>query len=327
MRIASSCVALAAILIATAPRARAQAAAEAEALFREGKHLMKQGDVAAACEKFDASERLDPEIGTELNLGDCREKNGQTASAWAMFVKAAANARRADDHDREAEAHRRARRLEKQLVYLTISVPGDHAIDGLVVKRNDTPVDRELWDQALPIDPGEYTIRAEAPGRRAWTERVVIESHNRIVEVPELPRAEHHARHRADDAPATVATSDRDRAPEQPRRYRGATIALAVIGVAAIGTATGFAVYSRDLEDQADAACPMTRCPDPHAVDLNKVARLDGWIANIGWGLGGAALAGAAVAWWLGRPDRDRAVAIAPIVSPNVAGLSLGGRF
>src|SRR5207249_4775002 len=119
MRTASSCIVLA-LALAMAPAASAQTA-EGEMLFREGKRLLKTGKIAEACDKFEASERVDPQIGTELNLADCREKNGQTASAWGMFVKAAAAAKkRADDGQRAAEAKRRASELEKQLVYLTI---------------------------------------------------------------------------------------------------------------------------------------------------------------------------------------------------------------
>src|SRR4051812_16548065 len=65
---------------------------EAEALFDQGRRLLAAGNYAAACPKLEASNRLDPGIGTMLNLGDCYEKNGQTASGWAAFREAAAAA-------------------------------------------------------------------------------------------------------------------------------------------------------------------------------------------------------------------------------------------
>src|SRR5262245_23491607 len=108
---ASWTIGVAAAIAAHTTPAGAQRA-DAETLFREGKRLLKEGKIAAACDKLDASERLEPSAGTELNIADCREKNGQLATAWAMFVRAAATAKHSDgDGKREAEAKRRAAAL------------------------------------------------------------------------------------------------------------------------------------------------------------------------------------------------------------------------
>src|SRR5262249_31709039 len=88
-------------ILAVAPPAHAQKV-EAETLFREAKRLMKKGQIAEACDKFEASERLDSNSTTALNVADCREKNGQLATAWAAFVKAAATAKHVKDAAREA---------------------------------------------------------------------------------------------------------------------------------------------------------------------------------------------------------------------------------
>src|SRR5206468_5012920 len=127
------------------------------ALFQEGRRLIKQGRIAIGCDKLAASERLESSVGTLLNLGDCREKLGKLASAWAAFRKAEAIAKRAgDDHKREAEAHRRAGKLEPKLASLAIEVP--HRIDGLVVRRDGEQLDVAAWNVALPIDIGTCTI-------------------------------------------------------------------------------------------------------------------------------------------------------------------------
>ena len=96
------------ILLGVAP-AHAQTA-DAETLFREGKRLMKKGEIAEACKRFEASEKLDPVSGTELNLADCLEKNHQTASAWAMFIKTATSAKRVGDLKRMNEAKKSSAR-------------------------------------------------------------------------------------------------------------------------------------------------------------------------------------------------------------------------
>src|SRR5262245_27685397 len=154
------------------PDARAQSA-EAEALFRDGRSLVKRGKLAAGCDKLAASERLESSVGTLLNLGDCREKLGKLASAWAAFRKAEEMAKRSGSDDkRQAEAARRATQLEPRLSNLVVEVSG--AVAGLIVRRDGEVVDAAVWNTAMPIDSGTYTIAAEAPGFVAWSAPVTV---------------------------------------------------------------------------------------------------------------------------------------------------------
>lgn len=320
---------LLAVAGAFAAPARAQGA-EAETLFREGKRLMKKGQLARACDKFEAADRLEPTAGTEINLADCREKTGQLATAWAMFVKTAATAKRTGDGARETEARRRAAALESQLVYLTIAVPDASRIDGLVIKRNDTVLDEALWDQRVPVDPDEYTISGEAPGREPWSTSVVVKIKNKKVEVPVLDKLPD-AKRAAPTRRVAAASPEPDAAsPSEPSSFTGRrklALAVAAAGAVVVGVGVGFGLKAGSVEDQANAICPSSTCMDPHGVELNKTARRDALYANIGFAAGGAAVIGAAVLWFTGSPRPRDAVSIVPSAGADRVGISFTRSF
>jgi len=334
MRTASSCVVVAlAISIATPITASAQTA-EAEVLFREGQRLMKEEQYPEACEKFEASERMEPASGTEINLARCREKNGQTASAWAMYIKAAASAKKEKNDVRVTEAKSRAKELVDDLVYLTIEVPAEAELDDLVIKRNKVAIDRELWNQKVPVDPDDYTITAEAPGHKKWSEQITVKTKNKVIEVPPLekrkgtpPDGDEHEgdEHDGDEHDGDKGVVKPPRVKAHP--YRSEAITLAVIGGGSLVLGSSLGLYASRLESQSDSLCPMIKCADVHGVELNKTARSYALVANISWGLGGAALITAGVLWYVGRPSPADHVTIAPVVDRSSAGLAVGGRF
>jgi len=318
--------------------------AEAEVLFREGQRLMKEEKYSEACEKFEASERMEPASGTEINLARCREKNGQTASAWAMYIKAAASAKKEKNDVRVTEAKSRAKELSEDLVYLTIEVPAEAELDDLVIKRNKVAIDRELWNQKVPVDPDEYTITAEAPGHKKWSEQITVKTKNKVIEVPPLEKRKGTAPDETDGDDGDNHDGDNHdgdnhdgddhdgkgrgkptRVKEHP--YRSEAITLAVIGGGSLVLGSSLGIYASRLESQSDSVCPMIQCSDLHAVELNKTARSYALVANISWGLGGAALITAGVLWYVGRPSPADKVTIAPVVDRSSAGLAVGGRF
>jgi hypothetical protein len=330
----ASILAIAAWLIIANPTpARAQSA-EAEVLFREGKRLMKVGKLAEACDKLEASDRLESSIGTLLNLADCREKNKQLVAAWLAFHKASTAAKAANDPKREAEAKRRANVLEPRLAYLTISVADGSRVDGLVIKRDGAPVDQALWNQGVPVDPGDYVVSGEAPGHEAWSTRVhvVTEAQKVSVEVPRFKQLDQLA-------PKPVAKPAPVAAPEEPEQVdrpsspavftgmRTAAIAVAVVGVLGITGGIVFGSKAKSIESQSDAMCPTTTSGSPQGLQLNQDAKSDALYANIGFVVGGVAIAGAAVMWFVGAPKASDHVSLAPISNGHDLGVALGGSF
>ena len=150
--------------------ARAQSA-EAELLFDEADRLMTAGKVAEACDAFEASNRIEARAGTLIRLGQCREQNHQLASAWSAYRDALA---RAKDPNKRRIAAGQIAAIEPRLSYLTVIVSDANRVDGLAIARNGKPLDRALWNRALPIDGGDYEIVSTAVGHDAWTTRATV---------------------------------------------------------------------------------------------------------------------------------------------------------
>jgi hypothetical protein len=169
---------------------RAAADPGAEALFQEGRKLLDAGKLAEACDRFERSLAIEPRSGTALNLGDCREQQGQLADAWEAFMAARQLALRGNDEDDPArvdEAARRATALEPRLAHLTIAVTAPRA-PGLAVTRNGKPVAAAALDTDVPVNPGAHEIVATAPGYKRWSTRLALRTGAR--ETATIPRLE-----------------------------------------------------------------------------------------------------------------------------------------
>ena len=323
-----------------APVAHAQSAA-AEALFREGRALIKQGNLKAGCDKLEASEKIESSVGTLLNLGNCREKLGKLASAWAAFRKAEAIAKRdGNDAKREREARRRALALESDLASITVQVGPRSRAEGLVIKRNGEVVDAALWGNGIVVDPGSHTVVAEAPGKKPWRSEVSVgKGGKRWVVVPTL-ESEAPVAITPPPAPAPRIVVDPQPTPTRvavdtaPRTVvvhdtwsgtRKFSAVLGVIGLGAIGTGAYFGMRANDQQEESDAICPTSVCDDPEGLALNDSAKDNALRANVLFAAGGAAVVTATIMWFVGGPE-ERTV-IAPTVSDTHVGAALSGRF
>lgn len=330
---------IAAIFITWSSAALAQpAGAQAEVLFRQGRDLLAAGKVAEACSAFAESQKLEPAVTTLLNLAGCREKLGQIATAWGLFLDAARQTRSASDaanqqlHDL---AQARAQKLEPRVSRLTISVPQKSLVDGLEITRGKDRVDLGLWNRALPIDGGTYTITAHAPGSRPWSTQVTIaaESDTRTVEIPDLRNLP-----RDLDKPAPAAAPPRpapprpssdapaiDRAPA-PAHTSSKVVPLAVGAgaLALLGGGLGFELSGRSKYDAAKSE--MTS--QPRRESLYDAANTRRYVAEA-LAVTGLAAAGAAVWLYLRDDGREQgAMTGANLrVVPTATGLAVSGQF
>jgi hypothetical protein len=332
------------VLLVAAPARAQDGDVEAELLFREGKELLKKGKVADACDKFEASERASHDLDTVVNLADCRERNGQLASSWALFLKAASEARTLQQDALEKTARKRARKLESKLSYLTISVPVASRVDGLAITRNGQSVDAALWDSAVPTDVGTYTIEANAPGHRAWSATVLVDrGHDKgepaSLSVPVLETLP--AEEVPDEPPPPDEDGpppDDDPLPEAPRRGGGGrkTLGLVIGGTGAAMAIGGvvFGFLAKGKLDEAESLCGDDHaCDDPaltmQANRLSDKASTYGNVSTVLVGAGVAALATGLVLYLTapsgGAGDDEHALRIAPELTGDGFAVSISG--
>jgi hypothetical protein len=350
-------------VLAPAPAAaQSSSTAAAESLFNEGRELMKRGDFPAACEKFAASHALERSVGALLNLGDCREKNAQIASAWVAYRQAQALAQRDGDERRARVAQRHAERLEPQLSYLVIEIPDASRLPGLSITRDGGVVEEPLWGQRAPVDAGEHQVRVEAPGHLPQTLAVTVTpgSKDVTVSVPVLekepagepaenpsPATGDGAQTGGDGGGAPVGGIDRPVDDSGGGLSTGRMVAIGggVVGLAGVATGVIFALRSQDRWDQAqDGHCNELDQCDPQGLALAQEASDAATISNLSYGVGIAVLAGSVALWFLSPSEPGagargdggesaaagatvRPLAITPIVGPDRAGLTLEGRF
>ena len=280
--------------------AQAGDAALAEELFQQGKTLMDAGQYSEACPKLAESQRLDPATGTLLNLAVCHEKDGKLASAWTEYSGVVTAARREGRSERVGYAEERIRAIQPQLSRLVIELPKDHGVSGLEVLLDATPVGRPALGVALPVDPGEHSVTARAPGKKSWQTTVSIPTgpSSQSIVIPVL-----------EDAPAEASTdgngtpqTDDGASDGSTQRYVGlGTAALGVVGVG-LGSVFGFLAIDKNDQSNQDG-CNGNDCTQAGA-DLRNQARDFGTVSTIAFAVGGAALAGGLVLYFT-APSSD----------------------
>ncbi len=299
------------VALATCATSAQSDAAAARLLFEEGRSLVKNGQYAKACPKFEQSYLRDRGIGTLFNLADCWEHLGRTASAWAKFRDVADEAARTNQKDRKDVATQRAEALFSELSHVIVRIAEQHP--GLLVLRDGVALLASDQGRPIPLDPGGHVFEASAPGKQSWKTQVTVPPEGQSVEVVVPPLLD------VDQAPAPPAgTSEQERpmqpfgnmSPEPakearqeislPPRYQiaGAYVAAAM-GVAGIAAGTIFGLRVNSKNEAADSICPSGRgCSLQEISDFDSTiadAKRERTISFACFGVGGVALVTSAV--------------------------------
>jgi hypothetical protein len=320
--------------VAALAQPSAQDSAVAQSLYDQARKLAGASQYSDACPKFEESQRLDPTPVTQFWLADCYEHVGRTASAWSSFLDLAAAARRNGGpkaEEREKVAKDRANALQPKLTQLVIDVPAAVRVSGLVVKRDGEAVHDGQWGSPIPVDPGNHTLEASAPGKQTWTKTQDVEGVGQTVTVhvdaltdaPVAPPPPAGATPTG-PAPATPETTPASSSPLK-------TVGLIVggVGIVGLGLGTVFGVIALSKNSAANSGhCGgslggANQC-DSTGVSDRSDAVSAGNISTIGFVAGGVLLAGGAALWLLAPSSSVQA---APAVGTNGGGVLVRGVF
>ena len=293
-RILTGAVLMAVLGIGTVAHAQGKAAniAQAEKLFDEAKALLESNRTSEACARFAESQKLDPQIGTVLNLALCNEQIGKNASAWAQFNEVIGLATRAGQTKRADLANKHAMALEGSLARVKLDL--SRAPRDVVLLLDGEPLDVAVARATpVPVDPGSHAIGASAPNRAPITVTFEVRkgSSDATVFIPALAGTSALAER---DTPPTAASSS---APWKTVGYvtGGVGAGALVFGLVAGGIALG-------KKDTAESDCAGFACKTTAGFEANESAHTWATVSTVSV-VGGVVLLGAAAVLILLAPS------------------------
>jgi hypothetical protein len=288
---------------------------EAERLFEEGRTLGKEKRWAEACERFERSYRIDPSIGTTLNLADCHEHLGHAREAWRLFDEAATKSESTAETKRTLFARERAAAAAAKLGTVIVRVPQPVPL-GLVITIAGRPVAIGA-DAQDHVDPGDVEIAATLPGKPRFATIIkVVAGATLSVDLPSSPTP-------LEQPP--VARRDSSR-----RTRVMVAWTLGGVGVGSAIVATALTLTARD-KYQGVASGPdcmqLTSGITCNAAGSRAIedaqARAD--LGTV-FAIGSVALLVTGAVLYVTAPVENR-VKVAPLASPHGGGVAVHGRF
>jgi hypothetical protein len=211
--------------------------------------------------------------------------------------------------------------LEPRLPKLRIVVPV--APERLQVTRNGQYVPLAMLGTSIPVDPGEQTVEARAPGYRTERRSVTVaEGKLERIEIALIL-----SESAGDDAGDTQAR------PNGHLAIPAWSIGVGAGGLALLTAAAIFRVDQALIEGRQQGICAgdvENRCPPTYVPDADNARKNRDFALFVGLGAGGVVALGAAVVGAVLAPSQARAegeLSAGAFVGPGGAGVSLQGRF
>lgn len=306
--------------IGFARHARADAKANAEALYQEGMRLMQQGGAKDACPKLEESQKLDPALGTQFRLAECYEAVGKTALAWSQFREVASKARAQQLGPQAQKAEARAAALEPKLAKISIVVADEVTkLEGFAITHGDQTIGAGALGVPLPVDPGQQTIRVTAKGRMPWETQILAEpAQTKTIQVPALRNAD------ADASPPAASTK-----PGSGLRTAAFVTGGVGIGALVVGAITGGMAFSRNgtWQNEVDANCNAEGACNASSIlairDIEAERARFATTSTVTFVVGGALMATGVVLWLVAPSAKSASHAALVPVGPGAPGITL----
>ena len=329
------------MLVAVGAPAWAQAPnPAADASLRKGRALMRAGRFHEACDAFEESQRLDPQLATLYTLAACEEKVGKITSAWLAYREVAS---RDSNKDRRRRANELATRLASHVPKLLLQI--DQNLPGLSVTLSGKDITEHVGVD-IPLDPGAYSIVATATGFAQITRDIKVVADGKVLAVPMkleptsdtnvTPSEPAHVdpvtpdpQPPVDDKPVVIDKPVPTTPPRSTTHLKTyAAIAIAAGGVG-IAVSVGVGVSARNTWNRAKAQCGSSQtCTDQTSLDnannLKREATSRGDLATLIGIASGVAIGGGVMMWMLAPSDH---VVLAPTATATSAGVTLSGEF
>jgi tetratricopeptide (TPR) repeat protein len=313
-------------LVLVASTALAGDKEKADSLFKHGKKLMEEKKFSEACEAFEKSMKLDPGIGTELNIARCFQEWGKLGRALRSYQAAEKMAKDAGD-SRADKIEGLVTELDPQVPRLTIHVPDGAPIKGITI--DGTAVDSVA--EPIVLDPGPHMI-VYPTANGSKTKIVPVERGSSSEVTLELPMT---TTTHVDTPPPPPSPKPGVVTTDPGHGYRLAAYGVGGAGVAAIAVSSYLTLSSRSkYNDALKAHCGgMTNgCDDIGLADTHD-ARHRANIATFVFAAGLAAVGGGVALYLLApkgaaaeKPE-GAALYVVPSLSPDGAGLVIGGHL
>jgi hypothetical protein len=287
--------------------------AAADALFDSARAAMAKGDFATACEQFRASDKLDPAVGTELNLADCEEQRGRLASAWELYRTVEEKLSVKDE--RVALAHSRAESLSARVPKLTLRL-ADGAPKDSTVRDGQVELGSAAFGIALPLEPGAHELVVSAPGFAPRAFQVQL-SEGQAQTLTVSPGSALNAA----QSPRTDAPPKREEQRKNGSNTRSLGFALGGVGSAGLGVGAVAGILVLGKQHTVNAEChPDKSCSNAGLSAANSGHTLQ-VVSNVGWVVGAAALGAGAYFLLTSGPSTK------PSTSLNLSSTVLGGQL